>query len=790
MNGGRQKHLKPFSSKWKTHPTRTILGAITILSVALIIFGCSSSGDSSTSSGSTGSRDVSALELPDRVSLTADDEITGSANLGRAMLEYGDAGTDYTDQEKRTWVDDNTDALSMVNEILEVMDQTNYADYVNYGPYKALVKEIKESDQSQGGQSSSNNTTESYMEMTLDVTRANESSPMYVNIWLEEEEGPGDMPMLIRGRFIVTREAGEGYPYGEMEAHFKGNVKEQGGTLGDELFNMAISIGRDDDSGGVSIEYVEDAEEEGGNFVMRSRANIIADATLTNGTAYTYNYEYMNFGDQPEEFESTHYVAFNEDYFKLEEEGGETLVFDKNNLAKRIFRYKLFDKDTGALVTRSSGFPFRLPTGEHGYIGYWGMWTPYGVDVEDGDTIIREGTEDEYTVVKKAGRLMRHTEATETLADLINVEMSFWDENTDSIISWNGTNFKKIGTRNNENGQIAYADGGVVTFSDEWQGAWCEALRAWLPLGQLFVDNTGQFDGSYPPQNTTIKYHTEQIVNPGSLNNDLTLYYGDFALDAPITQDVIDNSMTAQNTYWNNPAMKTYTFDISELVLLDADGDAVIIDEDLDLSESWFSWGYHMHPLITTQLSIENWWQAWDEDTFYSWQTGQDEWQQFSTVMDEEGSYAEFDPPIMLSYTHSNANDANYDGTNDVEHNGKKFNFDYDGFELHIPWEFNEDSGDWEPMLNLADGTTLTSNGTEYVVKGVEQALIMEDVSDNPPAASDGLEVDTTIAAPTLEYDYSVTDEIGDLPENAEVPAGSGESAYSPLLVVTGYAID
>jgi len=57
-----------------------------------------------------------------QVTLTAEEDTTGSAGLERIMQEYNDAGTDYTDPEKRTW--------------------------------------------------------------------ANENSPRYVNIWLEEDEGP------------------------------------------------------------------------------------------------------------------------------------------------------------------------------------------------------------------------------------------------------------------------------------------------------------------------------------------------------------------------------------------------------------------------------------------------------------------------------------------------------------------------------------------------------------------------------------------------------------------------
>ena len=187
-----------------------------------------------------------------------------------------------------------------------------------------------------------------------------------------------------------------------------------------------------------------------------------------------------------------------------------------------------------------------------------------------------------------------------------------------------------------------------------------------------------------------------------------------------------------------------------------------------------------MMPLITTQLSADDSWQAWDQATYYSWQTGTDDWQMFSTVVNEStGEYASFDPPLMLSYTHETASDAN-GGT---AHDGKKFTFDYDGFELHIPWEYDPEagvSGEWKPMLNLKDGTVLTdSDGNDYVLKGVDKAKIMS-VVDDPSSVA--LDVDTTIPAPTLTYDASVTAAIGSLPD-AEIPA---EAEAAALLVITG----
>ncbi|MBA4366746.1 MAG: hypothetical protein C0403_03820 [Desulfobacterium sp.] len=760
---------------------------LSMVSFLVLFTGCG--GSDSGSSGTpveTNSREVSALSLPDRVSLTDEDSATTSAGL-RGAFAYNDAGTDYSNLPKQTWVEDGTDALTMVNDILSIMDQTNYPDYVNYGPYKALVKPIEETGQSQGGATSTSTETVEYQEMTLEVTRASETAPMYVNIWLQEPKGPGDMPMLIRGRFIVTREAGDGYPYGELEAHFKGNKLEADGSVGSETFQMAISIGVDAD-GKVAIEYVEDMAE-GEMFEERRRARVLASSDLSEGNAYIYNYRKENFGKGLNEQEETSLVAFDENYFKIQVVGGDTLVYDKNELSHRIFRYKLFREDTGAAVTRSSGFPIQLADGGHAYVGYHGLWAPYGVEINDGDTVTRADTGATYTVVKKRGILKKHTAATITLAELEDVEISYWNNGTDAIIVWDGSTFNIIGTRNHETGQIEYAAGAAVTF-EEWGGGWCESMRAFLPLGRLYKDGEG--NAATPTGASVIKYHKEQTINPGDVS-DLTLYFGNFALDLPITNAVLAGAQDAQMAFWQQQdrEIQTYFFDASELVLKEASasGEEVLFSEGLTIPEnSNYSWGYHIMPLVTnSSFTAETWWQAHDEDTFYSWQTGNNQWQHFTTLKDANGNYVVFDPPLVMTYTHSNANDVNWSsGEADVPSSGKKFNIEYNGFELHIPWAFNENVGDWTPMFNIADGTVVTSAGTDYVIKAAEEALIMESL-DNPPAAANALAI-TEIDPPTIAYDSTVTDLIGDpsTVADAEIPTGTGSVQ---LLVIGGTTV-
>ncbi|MFH2067445.1 MAG: hypothetical protein ABIK15_19750 [Pseudomonadota bacterium] len=757
-----------------------------VLSFLVVMNGCGGSDSGSGTPVATNSREVSALSLPDRVSLTNESGTTSSASI-RQSSAYNDAGTDYTNHEKRTWVEDGTDALTMVNEILEIMDQTNYPDYVNYGPYKALVKETEKSGQSQGGATSTSTAVEQYQEMTLDVTRASETAPMYVNIWLEETDGPGDLPMLIRGRFIVTREAGTGYPYGELEAHFKGNMLEADGTPSTELFQMAISIGADAD-GNVAIEYVEDMAE-GDMFEERRKARILAGSDLSEGNAYVYNYRKESQGDVVNEQEETSLVAFDENYFKVQTVGGDTLTYDKSNLAHRIFRYKLFREDTGAVVTRSSGFPIKLANGAHAYVGYHGLWAPYGVTINDGDTVYRTDSDDAYTVVKKRGVLKKHTAATITLEELQGVEISYWNNGTDAVVSWDGSAFNIIGTRNNQTGQIEYAAGGAVTF-DEWSGGWCESMRAFLPLGRLYKDDEG--NAATPTGASVIQYHTEQTINPGDVT-DMALYYGDFTLDLPITNAVLEGAQAAQQAFWQQESrtIQTFFFDASELVLKEtnASGEEVIFPEGLTVPEnSSYNWGYSVMPLVTnSSITGETWWQAHDQETYYSWQTGNDQWQHFTTLKDADGNYVAFDPPLRATYTHANANDVNWStGEADVSGNGKKFNIEYNGFELQIPWAFNEAAGEWTPMFNIADGTVITSGGVDYVIKGIDEALIMESLP-SPPAAADALEI-IAIDPPTIVYDATVTDQVGDptTVADAEIPAGTEGPA---LLVIGGTTI-
>ena len=76
-------------------------------------------------------------------------------------------------------------------------------------------------------------------------------------------------------------------------------------------------------------------------------------------------------------------------------------------------------------------------------------------------------------------------------------------------------------------------------------------------------------------------------------------------------------------------------------------------------------------------------------------------------------------------------------------------------------------------MINLKDGTVLSSGGTDYVVKGIEVGLDLQEVPD--PSVADDLIIDVGIEPPTLTYDASKTALVGDRPAGAELKVIKGE---------------
>ncbi len=750
--------------EFKRRIPKCALSGTALLLATLLLLACGGGGGGSAAATT---EDVRALSLPDRIELSKVDDGAASARaraLGVNRGAYNDAGTDYTNLVKRSYVDD-TDALDMINTVLGIVKDTGYENFVNKGAYKALVRNPDDSGQSQSGSATTSTTTEQLSEIYVNVTRTSNSDPMLVKIWLQVS-GPGDMPMMVRGLFTVSQGVSAEYPYGVMEAHFKGNLVSDG----TEVMQMALSANAE--NGQVVIENVDD-EGIAGGWQRTRHVRVVANADVTEGNAYVSE---GSSEDNNLDAPIVSQIAFDPDYFQVTEGNIAPIVYSKANLRHRIYNYKLFNAGTGAKVTRNAGFPVQTQNAQNAYVGYYGIWAPYGTTLANGDTVT-DMAGNSYTIFRAGGKLTKHTASNMPISDLTGVELSKFTCDgmscTDQVVTWNGTDtFWAIGYRGN-NGQIIYytdADQDFqapVTFQ-QWEGAWCESLKAYLRLGSLYFNpNTGI--ATSPTNTSTVYFHAEETLDPATATN-LVLNTNQFTLTCPITQAVIDNAADAENTYWQHQVETTYYFDAATMMLYRDAGHTtpvIMTDSTLDLSNTRFQGGYQIGPLTEAHYYIDQtpfFWQANDADVYYTWSTGVDEWNQYATLVDGNGAFVAFDAPISFSYTHSTAADVNGVST----FNNKIFRIEYDGFSVNIPWGF-----DGEPLINIADGT-LMGPGDEYVIKAAEESLVMSAITDQ--AVLDGVSFDTQqIDAPTLTYDSTKTELVGDVPTTATLKVIKGE---------------
>ena len=216
-------------------------------------------------SGSGGG--ASALTLPSRISLTNVDDVDAaeSASLDGVsglMFDhpsiYDLAVTDYSEEPKDIWVDD-TDAVDLVNDILGVVSDSAYAVFLNAGPYKALVRKVDDEVETQSGSTSTSAATESLMEITVNVTRQDNDSPMIIKVWVDETgDEPGQPDQRIRGYFQVFQSVSDTYPLGQLEAHFRADLLDEDGEeiVGDPVFTLALKVDADQ-HGNVIVESVD-----------------------------------------------------------------------------------------------------------------------------------------------------------------------------------------------------------------------------------------------------------------------------------------------------------------------------------------------------------------------------------------------------------------------------------------------------------------------------------------------------------------------------------------------------
>jgi hypothetical protein len=188
----------------------------------------------------------------------------------------------------------------------------------------------------------------------------------------------------------------------------------------------------------------------------------------------------------------------------------------------------------------------------------------------------------------------------------------------------------------------------------------------------------------------------------------------------------------------------TYTFDTANMVLMSGTTPVIATD----LAEN-FPWGITSGPLFDP-VYLDNLacemipgdptpdstcgWRTWGEiPEYYIWETGPNSWNQFTALVDEFGTVEEFEPPLLVSYTHT------WDDLTT-----SLFYLEYSGFgNLNgIPGIcVDPDTGGeipcgpdsrWVPQFNIPAGSEVfdVAAPISYVAKPLEMEQRMKDTQD------------------------------------------------------------
>ncbi|MDH5516929.1 MAG: hypothetical protein OEY36_03790 [Gammaproteobacteria bacterium] len=816
-----------------------------IPSIALALAACGPSGGSGGSGGSGST--INSLKMPSKMSVvSASDEPELGSRINALKLNYPalraaltDPDTDYSTDTTNTYVyDPSMESLETVNMILCLLEQTRATDKVNSGPYVALVNEDKceqGKNQSNAGnaQGGSAQATE-FNTWTIESTRASNSSPQLVQIWVPGEElqagaDPGQAmdAQTILVEVSITEGISDSNPFGSFEMNFKGVIDAGliGGTAGTiietmkgNLQTVANSLNKPQFKfvnlgGGAANASITD-------FSFTEASNVILDdATGSSGSALTRRSESYNNQGTTYTQSADYAIAFNNTHLLRGKDENDDSVIDsqscrsRDNFDTQVWQYNLYHAVDGSFngntitagqrVEMNSGFPIRFDSNNdgtddrYGWVGYHGVWAD-GQDLADGTQVTRHdyasNSSESMTVNVSNGKLVRRTASQTQLTNFQGDEFYYWGQHP--TLSVEGQWVVTVDTNNNFQitSTISWGEGsGPVissTIDHDSNPATAEVTVAasisltdyqsvWLWSDALGGNVVYTHDSAIAAVNRNVTYYAEDFISPDDsliASSGLTLYCYDRCLKGGLTQANVDAASSSNDLYYQynyaspSPFVYTLSSNGSKLILTDNANSSEVSAVGLDMSALGHQWGINTGEMVTTPITAANPWEVYNSAVSFRWESGENNWNRLVTVSNSAGTLAVFDRPLHLSYVHSTANDANANS----HHDGDTFLLQYQGAgNLHgFPWIENIETGRWYSAVTLIGGTQLSDANNSFVVKPIEQEQSMrEDNAGCGTLAVDTLFNDSNLALPVVSDIGTISFNLTDKPLVTDAPA-------------------
>lgn len=823
-----------------------------LLMASAILSGCSGKSSDAPATTTTNNNPTggsgAALQMAEKISVVDAKSATGGVAPLRVAkyvppTAVTAAGTDYANDVTQTWTYERSEeAFGTINEILCSVGQTQYDAMVNKGTYKAMIdinqcSSKRDSAQSAGQESSnqsSGSTAPDYETWIVNSYRETDTSPQIIRAWIKQKASGPEPGKVIMAKVTVTESVSATNPYGIFIMNFIAYPEINGNTMtANPMFKGILKAEKDATSGKVLLKFAMkggfgDPADPTKSMTMEEYTVLDRSADGTTGSGSISHSFIDPRGSETAKFD----VAFNDNNFYRQDASSNKVCLDRKSYNESAWRYGLYDS-AGKRVNRNSGFPIKYTDTAtakdyFGWAGYYGLWLPDSVTLNDGAAVKKQvfsssgpPTETEYTLLKKGGKLKKHTQGMLTLAEIKGIPLDYGEQSgatwTNFRVEWDGIGFKKKakqGTPPNYMwGDLAAADQTYISLTTLGWGElnfWSQSLG-----GQVRVKLTATTSGippavvtvtySYPAETTanTVVFYKEDIVYPGDFTSTASFscydncpVYDASATGTGVTSSGWQPATTAYTyTFGSDMVLKDTTSSTNSLLMTKAGTDnqqwgfmsGPMFDPAktdstgktyLDLLKcDWQEWD----PVTNTAITKTCGWKAWSVlPEFYTWETGLNNWNQFTALKDAAGAVVHFDAPLQVKYTHSQT----ITTARDYKYNGAKFYLEYAGFgELHgIPGVcVDGDTGApidcaqggsgkfvrWVPEFMIPEGSAVTNGTTAtYYVKPQEVERRMKAGADCSAL---------TLTSYTLP-DVSLWEDpaIGDIPTVTNAPAVVG----------------
>ncbi len=732
--------------------------------------------------------------------------LLAASSIPLSALATPSVTSPYVVDAQNSHVQDATsEGIANLNMVLCIMNAMQPAVMVNSGDYIALIDKNKCDSKSQSSASNSTSAasgataTPDYMTAVVNSSRASNADPMIAKSWISfTEEGN---PVEVFVQVSATRSPTDAPPYGQFRMDYIG--KAGGATK----FNGFI------DANGADVSYFETGPNSSDNaLAMRassatagSGTMMVPDFSTNPATSSTFNFAY----DSSE-------TAFPAGVFRRSD-GTNDVCFDRSvaNAQKSVWRFGTYNANDGARVDQANpGFPITVAyngNSYYGYAGYWGI-NFQGLDLNSiADGILagavvadqRPGNSTTYRLAKNSGKLTKWTQHQQTLAAMDGIPFTFYGDLTGQTgnntisgfgnwqMQWNNSSSTFSVT-----GKQTCGNKGCVLSSISPTATVTGVMLNGLPIAGWSDSFGGNINipptGSAHTGTDAVNYYSQSAVIPGDVNAPSALYcLSNCPTAASLVNFATNNgnvtpfdSTTAQQWGWGSTSV-TYSFDATGL----KETSAPMVISNANLLTGQFQGGIMTGRLFPAPLPTTGCpsggavCEPGNPATYYTWQTGANQWNQTTWLTRiGDSSVVSFDPPQNISYTVPT-------GAAYGSWSGKAIQLQFNGFgNLNgIPGycvspidnsqvDCGATGARYVPEFSLPDGATMTlmdgGTSTPLIVKALDAELRLSKVACGltalpPPGTTVTLPTAADVHDPSNSVD---SDYIGTKPAVASAP--------------------